>query len=325
MSSREALLEVKNLRISFPTYRGKIHAVNGISYSINKGEVMGIIGESGSGKSVEAYAVMGLLRPPGRVDDGHILFDNENIMTMTKKRLNAYRGKKASMIFQDPFSSLDPAFTIGSQLTEALRCHNKQITRAEAMRRSEEMLVSAGVNEPAQWIMKRYSFELSGGLCQRVMIAIALLCEPMLLIADEPTTALDVTVQAEIIRLLKNKQKEKNMSMLYITHNISIVAEICDMVSVMYGGYIIEQGTTDQIFYNAAHPYTRALLKATPRIDTTKSLSLHSIKGLPYNPLDPPRGCVFHPRCDQCMDICRSQQPPNTKHEDNHYSCCWLY
>ena len=317
------LLEVKDLFVSFHTQRGVVHAVNGISYTVRKGEVMGIIGESGSGKSVEAYTILGLLKPPGKVGGGQILLNNKDTLLMSQRELGSIRGRAIGMIFQDPVACLDPVFSIGWQMVEVLRRHNARMTAAEAKSKSEDMLRSVGIHEAGRRFMKRYPFELSGGQCQRVMIAAALLCDPQLLIADEPTTALDVTIQAQIIRLLKNIQQQKNMAMVYITHNISIAAEICDMVSVMYGGYILEQGEVDDLFYRAAHPYTQALLKAVPRMDASPDTQLPSIAGTPVDPVRLPDGCVFHPRCPYCRDRCRSKAPPWTALGGRHKASCW--
>jgi oligopeptide transport system ATP-binding protein len=317
------ILEVKELRVSFPTPRGIIHAVNGISYAIRKGETMGIIGESGSGKSVGAYSILGLLKPPGRVDGGQILYKKRDTLTMVQQELESIRGREIGMIFQDPVSFMDPVFTIGKQMTEVLRRHIKGLSAVEAECRSEEMLHTVGVREADRRFLKRYPFELSGGQCQRVMIAIALLCGPKLLIADEPTTALDVTIQAQIIRLLKEMQRQRDMAMVYITHNISIVAEICDMVSIMYGGYILEQAAVDDIFYRAAHPYTMALLEAVPHMDAPRKLPMRTIVGDPVNPACLPDGCVYHPRCRYCNDICRRETPPWTVLGESHSARCW--
>ena len=320
----DTLLEVEELRVSFPTARGVVHAVNGISYSVRKGEVMGIIGESGSGKSVEAYSILGLLKPPGKVEGGRITFEGRNLLTLTKRELEAFRGHEVGMIFQDPLSSLDPVFTVGRQMTEVVRRHDKGISAAEAKAQSEAMLHAVGLYGSSGRLMKRYPFELSGGQCQRVMIAMALLCRPKLLIADEPTTALDVTVQAQIMRLLKELRKQRDMAMVYITHNISIIAEICDSVSVMYGGTILEQGSVEDIFYRCAHPYTKALLEAVPRLDAPPDAPLLSIEGDPVDPIHPPGGCAFHPRCKHCKSICRIVTPPTTALAAQHSANCWI-
>lgn len=320
----DSLLEVQGLRISFTTPYGILRAVNGITYTVCQSEVMGIIGESGSGKSVGAYSILGLLKPPGRVDSGKALFAGRDTLTMTQRELEGFRGQEIGMIFQDPASYLDPSYTIGWQMIEILRRHNHGISAAEAKARSEDMLHSAGIREAGGSFLKRYPFELSGGECQRVMIASALLCEPKLLIADEPTTSLDVTIQAQVNRLLKKMQQEKNMAMVYITHNISIVAEMCDKVSVMYGGRILEQGAVDDVFYHPAHPYTKALLEAAPRIETSPEEPLPSIPGTPFDPLNPPDGCVFHPRCKYCSGICHSETPPNRILGKRHSVSCWI-
>ena len=319
----EPVLEVRDLEVSFPMLYGEVKAVNGISYTVSRGEVMGIVGESGSGKSVEAYSIMGLLKAPGKVNGGSALLEGRDLLKMSQKKMQSIRGHEIGMIFQNPMSCLDPVFTIGRQMTETLLCHNKsmQISRAEEL--SQEMLKSVGIND-AKRLMGRYPFELSGGMRQRVMIAIALLCNPKLLIADEPTTALDVTIQAQIVQLLKKIQKQTGMSMVYITHNLGIIAELCDKVAVMYGGRILEYGTVDDIFYRPAHPYTKALLNSIPRIDAEASEPLASIKGSPVNPANLPVGCAFHPRCSQCKDMCSIGVPPVTQLSSGHSACCWL-
>ena len=319
----EPVLEVRDLKVSFPMLYGEVMAVNGISYTVRRGEVMGIVGESGSGKSVEAYSIMGLLKAPGRVNGGSALLEGQDLLKMSQKKMRDVRGREIGMIFQNPMSCLDPVFTIGRQMTETLLCHEKDMTSARAVEQSHEMLRSVGINDPKR-LMNRYPFELSGGMRQRVMIAIALLCKPKLLIADEPTTALDVTIQAQIVQLLKTIQKQTGMSMVYITHNLGIIAELCDMVSVMYGGRILEYGTVHEIFYEPAHPYTKALLKSIPRIDADASEPLASIEGSPVNPAALPGGCAFHPRCAHCEDVCRNEAPPSTQLSPEHRACCWL-
>jgi oligopeptide transport system ATP-binding protein len=234
-----------------------------------------------------------------------------------------FRGKEISMIFQNPMTSLDPVFTVGNQMIETIRAHDKSVLKAEARAASIEMLREVSIRDPEQ-LMRQYPYELSGGMRQRVMIAIALLCKPRLLIADEPTTALDVTIQATIIQILKKLQRQHNMAMLYITHNFGIIAEICDRVSVMCGGYILEQGSTEDIFYNAAHPYTQLLLRMVPRMDTPASEPLVYIEGPPANPMGLPDGCVFQTRCPYCMEVCRDKFPPKTALGPGHTACCWL-
>ncbi len=318
----DKLLEVKNLSVEFPGKRGVVHAVNGISYDVFPGEVMGIVGESGSGKSAAAYAVMQLLKPPGYISGGEIFFDGRDVRAFSRRELENFRGNEIGMIFQDPMQCLDPVFTIGSQLTETLHAH-MEISKADAVKTSVEMLRSVGIHNP-EGMMKRYPHELSGGMQQRVMIAIALLCKPRLLIADEATTALDVTIQDQIIRLLRRFKDESGMSIIFITHNFGLVADICDRVSVMYGGLIMEQGTVDDVFYASAHPYTRGLIHAIPKADPTAKEKLTPIYGAPIDPFDPPSGCVFHPRCAHCMEICRTSRPPETEVAAGHTASCWL-
>lgn len=322
-ASSEILLDVRELDVSFPTPAGELRAVNGISYTVREGEVMGLVGESGSGKTVGAYSVLGLLRAPAKINGGNVFFKGRDLLTLSKKEAAMFRGKEISMIFQNPMTSLDPVFTIGNQMIETIRAHNKSVSKANARAASVDMLREVSIRNPEQ-LMRQYPYELSGGMLQRVMIAIALLCRPKLLIADEPTTALDVTIQATIIQILKKLQKQQNMAMLYITHNFGIVSEICDRVSVMCGGYILEQGSTDNIFYSAAHPYTQLLLRMVPRMDTPVSEPLVCIEGPPADPVRPPAGCVFQARCPSCMDVCRYKFPPRISLASGHTACCWL-
>jgi len=318
----EILLEVKDLDVSFLTRRGELHAVNGISYTVRKGEVMGLVGESGSGKSVEAYSLLGLLKPPARINAGSALFEGRDILHLSKKELESLRGKEISMVFQNPMSCLDPIVTIEKQMVETIRAHDKSVSKIIAREQSIDMLRKVSIREPAR-VIRQYPFELSGGMRQRIMIAIALLCKPKLLIADEPTTAVDVTIQSQIVQILKGLQQQSDMAMLYITHNFGIVAEICDRVSVMCGGYILEQGTIDDIFYYAAHPYTQMLLRTIPRIDSEIKEPFRTIEGSPSNPFSPV-GCVFHSRCPACMDVCRQRVPSKTVLSQDHSVSCWL-
>ncbi|MEG1072834.1 MAG: ABC transporter ATP-binding protein, partial [Oscillospiraceae bacterium] len=260
----EYLLEVKDLHVSFFTPAGEVKAVGGIDYELKHGEVMGIVGESGSGKSVEAYSIIGLLQSPGKVTGGTITFNGEDVLSKNKDEMTAFRGSKVAMIFQNPMTCLNPVYTIGNQLMEALRAHRKDIKKDAAAKRAIEMLELVGINN-ADKRMKQYPHELSGGMRQRVMIAMGLICDPELLIADEPTTALDVTIQAQILELMKALQKKTKMGIVFITHNLGVVAEICDRVSVMYAGKIVEQGPVNDIFYKPAHPYTLGLLRSMPR------------------------------------------------------------
>ena len=317
------LLEVKDLRVSFFTPAGEVKAVGGITYDLDYGEVMGIVGESGSGKSVEAYSIMGLLQSPGEIIGGSITFQGEDVLAKSKDEMTDFRGKKIAMIFQNPMTSLNPVYTVGNQLIEALRAHNKRIPSDEAKKRAMEMLELVGINNVDRR-MKQYPHEFSGGMRQRVMIAMGLICHPELLIADEPTTALDVTIQAQILELMKELQKKTRMGIIFITHNLGVVAEICDKVSVMYAGKIVEQGPVNDIFYNPGHPYTMGLLRSMPRVDATEYERLIPIEGTPVDMLNPPEGCPFAPRCEQCMQICLKKMPPYVQLGDDHKSACWL-
>ena len=318
------LLEIKDLKVSFYTPAGEVKAVDGISYDLNEHEVMGIVGESGSGKSVEAYSIIGLLQDPGKVIGGSIRFDGEDILSYTPDQMRQFRGNKVSMIFQNPMTCLNPVYTIGDQLMEALTCHNKNVSKKEAWDRAVEMLELVGINN-AENRMKQYPHEFSGGMRQRAMIAMALICSPKLLIADEPTTALDVTIQAQILELMKDLQRKENTSIIFITHNLGVVAEICDRVSVMYAGRIVEQGKVNDIFYNPQHPYTRRLLQSIPRLDEENDERLIPIEGTPIDLLNPPQGCNFGPRCTECMKICLRQKPPFAQVGEDHISACWLH
>ena len=324
-AAAKTLLQVRDLRVSFYTPAGEVKAVDGISYDLKEHEVMGIVGESGSGKSVEAYSIIGLLQSPGKVIGGSILFEGENVLDYDPEQMRQFRGNKVSMIFQNPMTCLNPVYTIGNQLMEALTCHNKEVSRKEARARAIEMLELVGINN-AEKRMDQYPHEFSGGMRQRAMIAMALICSPKLLIADEPTTALDVTIQAQILELMKDIQHKTGMAIIFITHNLGVVAEICDRVSVMYGGRIAEQGKVNDIFYSPAHPYTRGLLRSMPRVDELKHERLIPIGGTPIDLLNPPKGCVFAPRCENCMKICLHKAPPTiTVGGDGHISACWLH
>ena len=316
------LLSINGLKVSFFTPAGEVKAVDGISYDIRRGEVFGIVGESGSGKSVEAYALMGLLQNPGRVTGGSILLEGENVLDFDKRQMQDLRGGRISMIFQNPMTSLNPVYTIGNQIREALMAH-RDTSRGEATARAVEMLNLVGINNPEKRI-KQYPHELSGGMRQRVMIALALICEPDLLIADEPTTALDVTIQAQILALMRNIQGRTRMAIIFITHNLGVVADICDRVAVMYAGHIVETGAVDDIFYNPLHPYTTGLLRSIPRVDAAVKERLIPIDGTPVDMLNPPSGCPFAPRCKECMRICLREYPPSADYGGGHFSSCWI-
>jgi len=324
MVDAKKLIEVTDLKVSFFTPAGEVKAVDGISYSLGYDEVMGVVGESGSGKSVEAYSIIGLLQSPGRVTGGSITFEGEDLLAYTPEQMRQFRGNHVSMIFQNPMTCLNPVYTIGNQLTEALTCHDKSISKQEARARAIEMLELVGINN-AEKRMDQYPHEFSGGMRQRAMIAMALICKPKLLIADEPTTALDVTIQAQILELMKSLQREEHTSIIFITHNLGVVAEICDRVSVMYAGKIVEQGSVRDIFYNTKHPYTRGLLASMPRLDENEHERLIPIEGTPIDLLNPPKGCNFAPRCKDCRKICLRQKPPYADFGDGHVSACWLH
>ena len=296
-----ALLEVKDLRTSFFTDAGEVKAVNGVSFTLEKGKVLGIVGESGSGKSVTAYSIMQILASAGEIIGGSIKLDGQELIGADEKVMKDVRGNKVSIIFQDPMTSLNPTYTIGNQLMEAILLHTDR-DKNQARERAIEMLRLVNVNEPEKR-MKQYPFELSGGMRQRVMIAMALACEPDILIADEPTTALDVTIQAQILELMKDLQEELGMAIIMITHDLGVVAQMCDEVIVMYAGSICEQGTADEIFYNPQHEYTKGLLRSIPST-TSAGTKLQPITGTPIDLLNMPKGCPFAPRCDNAMKIC---------------------
>lgn len=318
----DKLLEVKNLKVSFFTPAGEVKAVDGIDYNLKYNEVMGIVGESGSGKSVEAYAIMGLLQSPGKVIDGQILYKGENVLDYDDRKMEDFRGNHISMIFQNPMTCLNPVYTIGNQLMEAILSH-KKIEKAEARRRAIEMLDLVGISNPEKR-MDQYPHELSGGMRQRVMISMGLINEPDILIADEPTTALDVTIQAQILELMKDIQEKTQMSIIFITHNLGVVAKVCDRVSVMYAGKIVEQGTVDDIFYEPSHPYTHGLMASMPRVDEDEHQRLKSIEGNPVDMLNPPEGCGFAPRCEHAMKVCLRKEPPMIFVGPEHRASCWL-
>lgn len=318
----EKLLEIKDERLSFFTPAGEVKALNGVSLSMEEGEVLGIVGESGSGKSVTAYSIMGLTAYPGRLVGGTIRFNGHQIDTMTEKDFRKIRGNEVSIIFQDPMTSLNPVYTIGNQIVETILLHTDK-TKSEANARAKELLELVGINEPEKRL-RQYPHELSGGMRQRVMIAIALACEPKLLIADEPTTALDVTIQAQILELMQELRKKLGMSIIMITHDLGVVASMCEKIAVMYAGHIVEYGTADEIFYSPKHEYTKGLIKSIPKLNTEEKERLVPIEGQPIDLLNPPAGCPFAPRCASCMKICLREMPPKTELSDTHYSNCWL-
>ena len=322
MEDNKNLVEVKNLEVSFFTYAGEVKAVRGLSYNLKPGEVMGIVGESGSGKSVSSYGLMGIIPEPGKVIGGRILFEGRDVTAMSEKELLKIRGKDISMIFQDPMTSLNPLFTIGNQIEESLRKHTS-LDKDQRQKRMVELLTLVGINQPEKRL-KQYPHEFSGGMRQRVMIAMALACDPKLLIADEPTTALDVTIQAQILELLKELKDKIHMGIVFITHDLGVVSDICDSISVMYAGTIVESGSSDQIFYEPRHPYTWGLLASVPKIDTDEHQRLIPIEGNPVDLINPPKGCPFAPRCKHCMKICIDQAPPQCQVGEGHMAACWL-
>lgn len=315
------LLEVNDLRTSFFTDAGEVKAVNGISFQLDRGKVLGIVGESGSGKSVTAYSIMQILASTGKIVGGSIKLDGEELVNAGEKKMRKVRGNKISIIFQDPMTSLNPTHTIGHQLTEAILLHTGR-NKKQAKERAVEMLRLVNINEPEKR-MKQYPHELSGGMRQRVVIAMALACEPDILIADEPTTALDVTIQAQILDLMTSLQKELGMAIIMITHDLGVVAQMCDEVIVMYAGSICEQGTADEIFYNPRHEYTKGLLRSIPTTNTFGQ-KLKPITGTPIDLLNMPKGCPFAPRCDAAMKICIKQNAERMLINDDHAAACWM-
>lgn len=316
------LLDIKNLKLSFFTPAGEVKALNDVTIKMEEGDILGIVGESGSGKSVTAYSIMGLVPFPGKIIDGTIEFNGHMINDMSEAELRKIRGNEVSIIFQDPMTSLNPVYTIGNQIMEGLLLHT-DMNKNEARKRSSELLTLVGINEPEKRL-KQYPHELSGGMRQRVMIAIALACEPKLLIADEPTTALDVTIQAQIIDLMMELKEKINMSIIMITHDLGVVANMCKKIVVMYGGKIVESGTNYEIFHNPQHEYTKGLILSIPNLNATEHEKLIPIKGSPIDMLNPPAGCPFAPRCDKCMKICLREMPVYTKISETQECACWL-
>ena len=321
-NEQNLVLSVQDLHTSFFTDSGEVCAVNGVSFNLSEGKILGVVGESGSGKSVTAYSIMQILADTGKVTGGKIYYKGENLLDYSKKQMESFRGDKCSIIFQDPMTSLNPVFTVGYQLNEALRLHTSYKSRKAATQRSIELLKMVGVNEPDKRI-KQYPFELSGGMRQRVMIAMALACEPDILIADEPTTALDVTIQAQILELMKDLQKQLGMAIILVTHDLGVIASMCDEIIVMYGGRVCERGTADDIFYHPCHEYTKGLLRSIPNIENMNE-RLVPISGTPINLLNMPKGCAFCPRCDSAMKICLEEAAPEMLTPDGHLSACWI-
>jgi oligopeptide transport system ATP-binding protein len=318
----EKLLEVKNLRTSFKTHIGDVQSVRGVSFHLDKGEALGIVGESGCGKSVTMMSIMKLLEENAVINADSIVFDGKDITNLKEADMQKLRGNDMAMIFQDPMTSLNPLFTVGDQLTEHLIKH-KKISKAEANKKAIEMLKLVGIPSPEKRL-KQYPHEFSGGMRQRVMIAMSLICDPKLIIADEPTTALDVTIQAQILDLMKDLKKKLNTSIILITHDLGVVADLCTRINVMYGGIIVEQGSDEDIFYNPRHPYTWGLLQSVPNPKSDVKEKLTPIEGQPPDLLKPPTGCPFAARCKYAMKVCVDNLPPLFEISKGHKAACWL-
>ena len=317
------MLSINDLYVSFYTPAGEVKAINGASFEVGTGEVVGVVGESGSGKSVTSAVISGILQKPGEVKSGSVIFDGKDLLATTEREFRKIRGKDISIIFQDSMTSLNPVFTIGNQLIEMIRLH-MNLDKAESWEHAVHMLELVGMNNVHER-MKQYPHELSGGMRQRVMIAMALSCQPKLLIADEPTTALDVTIQAQIIDLMKKLRNEAKAAVILITHDLGVIADICDHVVVMYAGMVMEKGSIDEIFYETAHPYTKGLLSCLPRIDRKSHEPLEVIEGAPVDLLDLPPGCPFAARCKDTMKVCLNRVPPEFDVSEGHSSRCWLH
>ena len=321
-NGEKPILQVVDLHTSFKTDKGEVQAVNGLSFNLTPGKTLGIVGESGSGKSVTSYSIMRILEGNGKITAGHIYFEGEDITTFSEKRMAEFRGRDISMIFQDPMTSLNPVYTVGNQICEAIMLNTKA-SKEEAKKEAVEMLELVGINDAAKRF-KQYPHELSGGMRQRVMIAMALVAKPKILIADEPTTALDVTIQAQILELMMELQQKLNMAIIIVTHDLGVIAQMADEVVVMYGGRICERGTADDIFYRPCHEYTKGLLRSIPNVDNMGE-KLVPIEGTPINLLDLPKGCAFCARCTKTMKICMEEVPPELRMPaDGHLASCWL-
>nr|WP_276537070.1 ABC transporter ATP-binding protein [Anaerosalibacter massiliensis] len=317
------LLKVRDLHVAFDTYAGEVKAVRGVNFHVNKGETLAIVGESGCGKSVTAQTIMQLIpMPPGKIKRGSIFFDGNDLLQYSDKKMESVRGKEISMVFQDPMTSLNPTMKVGKQIMEGLIKHQK-MSKGEAKQRAIEMLKMVGLPTPEKRA-EQYPHEFSGGMRQRAMIAIALACNPKLLIADEPTTALDVTIQAQIIELMKDLQIKLDTAIILITHDLGVVAKISDRIAVMYAGVIVESGTSDEIFYEPKHPYTWGLLKSVPKLNVEEKERLIPIYGTPPDLFSPPEGCPFAARCDYAMEVCKSYYPEKFEITDTHLVHCWL-
>ena len=319
----EPVLELDNLSVQFNLKRGVLRAIDSVSFSVDKGETFGLVGESGSGKSVTARTIMRLIpQPPGEIASGTVRFQGRDLYEMSDDEIREIRGQNIAMVFQEPMNALNPVFTVGGQIGDALRT-NMGMSKLEARERTIEMLQLVGIPSPSARI-DNYVHEFSGGMRQRVMLAMALSCDPTFLIADEPTTALDVTIQAVILELITSMIERFDMSLLFITHNLGVVAHACDKIGVMYASHLVEMGTKDEIFANPQHPYTKGLLRSIPRLDVQEKF-LTPIDGTVCNMMDPPRGCKFNPRCSEAMDICREQIPEFRELAPGHFAACHLH
>ena len=325
MNEHKPILEVNNLRVSYHTYAGEVQSVRGVSFSLDKGEALAIVGESGCGKSVTAKSIIGLIKgPQGEIKEGsEIFYNGENILGYDKKQWKKYKGGECAIIFQDALASLNPTMRVGKQIMENLMEH-KSMTKQEAAKEAIEMLRLVGIPEPEKRV-KQYPHEFSGGMRQRVMIAIAFACDPKVLICDEPTTALDVTIQGQILDIIKGLQKKNSTSVIMITHDLGVVANIAQKIAVMYSGIIVEYGNSRDIFYRPRHPYTWALIQSVPRLDLKNKQELTTIPGIPPDLLNPPVGCPFSTRCQYCMPICKEKMPDKTEFGDGHMAACWLH
>ncbi|MGX9135924.1 ABC transporter ATP-binding protein [Rummeliibacillus sp. JY-2-4R] len=322
LTNGKKILEVQDLHVRFKTYGGEVQAVRGVTFDLHEGETLAIVGESGCGKSVTSNAIMGLIpQPPGRITNGRVFFKGKDLTKLDKRALRKIQGVDISMIFQDPMTALNPTLTVGEQLTDGLRTH-KSIGKDEAYKKAIEILNLVGISNPHERL-KQYPHQFSGGMRQRIVIAIALICEPTLLIADEPTTALDVTIQAQILELFEEIQEKTGVSIILITHDLGVVAKIADRIAVMYAGKVIEIGTKREIFYEPTHPYTKGLLHSVPRLDLLEE-ELEPIEGTPPDLFAPPKGCAFAARCPYAMEVCDYAQPKATYLTLSHYTDCWL-
>jgi oligopeptide transport system ATP-binding protein len=321
--SEAKLLEVNNLRTTFFTFFGEVQAVRNVSFSLGRGEIVGVVGESGSGKSVTFLSVIRLLHEAGKIVDGQILFDGQNVLGMSKLSLRKLRNNQVGMVFQEPMTSLNPTMRVGAQIMERIQAFSKGLSKQQVQAQAVKLLEQVQIPE-AKSILNSYPYELSGGMRQRVMFAIAIACNPRLLIADEPTTSLDVTIQNQILKLIRSLRDEMNASIILITHDLGVVAETCERVIVMYGGMIMEEGLVDEIFYETAHPYTIGLKKSIPDVNNVGGERLFSIAGSPPSLVNPPRGCPFYARCDRAMRVCVEHCPPYFQLSPTHRSMCWL-